>query len=150
MRGRKLSTKRGMILEVLNELETNRGYIDTQEVVDIARDKKSILHDSFEWDDKVGGEKYRKMQARLLIKEIKVQVIDEKKKAFYSIKIENPAKATDRKYFSRPTVQSTPAMQEQLMYTALKQLKTWVETYRELEDLSGIVNEEELNKLLAR
>jgi len=42
--------------------------ITPQNVVELARDEKSILHNDFEWNDAIAGEKYRKMQAAEMIR----------------------------------------------------------------------------------
>ncbi len=146
---KKLTTKREVIREILNNLEAEHGSIDTQHVVDIARSEDSVLHNYFQWEDGVAAEQYRKMQARMLINSIRVEIIpNSNRKAFFSIKVENPVNAQDRKYFSRLTIEQTPAMQDRLIKTALQSLKHWVETYREIAGIRGIVNEVELNKLL--
>lgn len=42
--------------------------ITPQNVVDLARDEKSVIHNDFEWDDKIAGEKYRLHQAGDMIR----------------------------------------------------------------------------------
>lgn len=42
-------------------------------VVDVARDSRHPLHNRFEWDDSVAGEKYRQVQASELIRSVKVK-----------------------------------------------------------------------------
>lgn len=48
-------------------------------VLELARDEDSVLHDAFEWDDSVAAEKYRLGQARHLIQCIVVRQDDDKK-----------------------------------------------------------------------
>ena len=38
------------------------------EIVDIARNKKSVIHKCFEWDDKKASEEYRKIQAGRIVR----------------------------------------------------------------------------------
>lgn len=51
--------------------------ITPQNVVDLARDEKSKIHNDFEWNDEIAGEKYRNIQAsemiRLLVFEPKTE-----------------------------------------------------------------------------
>lgn len=39
-----------------------------EKVVDIARSKKSVIHNYFEWNDKVASENYRKVQAGRMLR----------------------------------------------------------------------------------
>jgi hypothetical protein len=45
-----------------------------EDIIEDARDPKSPLHDSFEWDDSKAAHAYRMEQARRLIREIRVDV----------------------------------------------------------------------------
>ena len=49
-------------------------------VLELARDENSALHDAFEWDDSVAAEKYRLGQARKLIISIEVREEEDEKK----------------------------------------------------------------------
>lgn len=42
--------------------------ITPQNVVDLARSADSVIHDDFEWDDEIAGEKYRVIQAGNMIR----------------------------------------------------------------------------------
>lgn len=63
------------IVYELNKISTES--ITPEQVLNAARDKKSIMHQFFEWNDTVAAEKYRKMQAQQLILKI-AYVKDEK------------------------------------------------------------------------
>lgn len=45
-------------------------------VVDVARDAAHPLHERFEWDDEVAGERYREVQAADLIRSVRVKYLD--------------------------------------------------------------------------
>lgn len=51
----------------LAEIETKLGTLTPEVVVDAAKDPDSILHEYFEWDNKVAGAAYRIGQARALM-----------------------------------------------------------------------------------
>ena len=54
--------------DTLEALRTeNSGALTPDIVVESARPKDSPLHNCFEWDDSIAGEKYRKEQARRII-----------------------------------------------------------------------------------
>lgn len=61
----------------LAEIETKLGTLTPEVVVDAAKDPDSILHEYFEWDNKVAGAAYRIEQARALIRRVKVEVVTE-------------------------------------------------------------------------
>lgn len=52
------------------------GRIKPQDLVDHAKRKSNPLHDFFEWDDKIAGPKFRKIQARHLLSHIDIKVIE--------------------------------------------------------------------------
>lgn len=58
--------------KVGKELEKLGENITASEVVKLARKKSSEMHDYFEWDNEIAGEKYRESQARKLIQLIEV------------------------------------------------------------------------------
>lgn len=64
--------------EVGRELEKIEVLIP-ENVVNVARDENNILHEMFEWDDSIAGEKYSKQQASKIIANISVKVIAEDK-----------------------------------------------------------------------
>lgn len=64
------------LAEELQKLEDKEGRITAQAVVDAARAPRHPLHDLFTWDDKKAGEQYRLMEARTLIRAVKVERIN--------------------------------------------------------------------------
>jgi len=64
--------------EVGKELEKIKD-LTPENVVDVARDENNVMHDMFEWDDSIAGEKYRKQQASHIISNIHVKIIAEDK-----------------------------------------------------------------------
>lgn len=64
--------------EVVAELnKINAEAITPEQIVDAARDEKSILHQFFEWDDAVAAEKYRQNQAQQMLLKITYVTDDE-------------------------------------------------------------------------
>lgn len=56
------------IVSELNKISTTT--ITPEQVLSVARDDSSIMHQFFEWNDTVAAEKYRKIQAQQLILKI--------------------------------------------------------------------------------
>jgi hypothetical protein len=61
----------------LTTIYEKHGELTPQAVVDEARPKNSELHNRFEWDDKVAGESYRRVQAAELIRSVRIQFSNE-------------------------------------------------------------------------
>lgn len=62
------------VAERLRELERDNGRLAPVDVVEAARDPASPLHSHFTWDDTEAAEKYRLMQARTLIRTVKLEI----------------------------------------------------------------------------
>jgi hypothetical protein len=58
---------------ILAALEDEHGAVTAAQVVGVARDQEHPWHPRFEWDDTIGGEKYRLQQARTLIRSIRYE-----------------------------------------------------------------------------
>ena len=74
--------RKEQIRQQLKQLESKHGRLTPEAVVREAKKPSSILHDEFEWDDKVAAQAHRIEQARGLIQTV-----------FYSVTETNEAKA---------------------------------------------------------
>lgn len=61
----------------LMDIYREHGELTPVLVVDAARPNDSPLHDRFEWDDHAAGEAYRLVQARALIRSVKITYGDD-------------------------------------------------------------------------
>lgn len=61
---------------VLTSHYKKHGELTPQIVVDEARPDCAPLHDRFEWDNDVAGEKYRIVQAQQLIRSVQIEFVD--------------------------------------------------------------------------
>lgn len=52
--------------------ESNGGVLTPKAVVEASRPKGAPLHDRFEWDNRLAGEKYREVQAAQLIRSVHI------------------------------------------------------------------------------
>jgi hypothetical protein len=59
----------------LEKVRIDYGTLTPANVVDAARSVNHPLHDRFEWDDSVAGEKYRRVQARALIRTVRCSFV---------------------------------------------------------------------------
>jgi hypothetical protein len=71
MKAEALAEERKLLEKIANK---NGGLLMVDDVLDEARNPKSILHKHFQWDDDKAAEAYRKMQARQLIQKCVVTI----------------------------------------------------------------------------
>lgn len=119
--------------KVGKELEQLGEDITASGVVSIARKKSSEMHDYFEWDDSVAGERYREHQARTLINMLKVTYVKGKKesapvKAYVNVKRKEGYSQIDK------VVQNVDAYQ-MLLDRAYSELLVIKNKYTELSEI---------------
>lgn len=124
--------------EELERIRTrHNGRLESDMVVDAARDDASPLHPHFEWDDARAASAHRLEQARYLIRSVEV-VVDttpETKpvRAFVSV-----VRDDDRSYTSVSHAMADPELRRQVLLTALRELEAWRGRYAELVELASV------------
>lgn len=124
--------------EALGKLtEEAGGKLSPKKVVDSARDKRSPLHQHFEWDDHVAAESYRLDQARNIIRVIRVADVDTEEgttRAFLSI-------SDDSGVSYRPVdiVKRSADLRAALMKQADRDLEAFQRRYQALKEICEIV-----------
>ena len=125
--------------EVGKELEKLGDELTPKNIVNLARNENSILHEMFEWDDTAAAEQYRKQQANLIIQNLKITVIaddntERKVKAFVTVKrntvfepIEKVVKDVDKYSL--------------LLDKAYKELNGIKIKYRELQEIQDLLSD---------
>lgn len=61
--------------------------ITPQNVVDLAKDEKSVIHNDFEWNDTIAGAKYRVIQAGEMIRNFVLVTKEEEKTPMRALQI---------------------------------------------------------------
>lgn len=126
-------------------MRKNGGLLNTDSIVESARDKASPLHEYFTWGDKEAADKWRKREAGTLIESFKIynEELKINVRAFTSL-------AEDRKkgdgYRWTTEVLGKPNLREQLIETALAELRATQRRFdniKELERVWGAVREVE-------
>ena len=122
---------------VLNELE-RRGELDARHVVDVSKPEEAVLHHDFEWDDKKAADEYRLTTARkimrslIVIPEVEDNTPQEPVRAFFQIENNAPT------YRAVQTIMSNPGQKKMLLDLALRELRTFQQKYRRLEELADV------------
>lgn len=119
--------------------EADGGILLPEKVIEAARPLNSPLHNRFEWDDNEAAEKYRLIQARLLIN-ICVEVIpntDTYSKVFVSL-------STDRYdsehggYRIMQEVVNNQGLHQQMLEDALASMESFRHKYEKLKELRSV------------
>lgn len=145
------------INEILN-IEKSKG-LTAEALLESAKNKNSSLHDFFEWDDTLAGEKFRLCQARILINEVKVIIEEKEYYAFENVQVSvvkssgksgssNSAELEDydesenetlRVYKPVVEILSTEELRNQVIMASLRQLEYWNQQNSKYEEFSPIV-----------
>lgn len=118
-------------------------------IVNAASAKRSVLHTYFDWDDSEAAIKWRKSQARKLVRSIKIVIEDspeeEEIQLFYNV--EN---GRGQKYVTVFTILKDAEYRQQLIEQALNEIKRWEIKYKQLNELRQIFQAvEQVQKKLA-
>lgn len=113
------------------------GHLTPAAVVDAAKDRKSVLHRHFEWDDAVAANQFRLDQARSVIRAIHVENADASSgmaRAFVSIREKDGTS-----YRSMEDVLASSDLQSRLLAKAEADLIAWEHRYQSLEEVCNLV-----------
>lgn len=126
----------GKVLTQLKESETG---LTPESLVDASRDENAPLHNEFEWDDNIAAEKYRKEQARYIIRHL---IIEE-------IKLPEPKHVKDRAFVYTGNIKTgyvslTEALENKtwrknLLDAARRDMHYFIDKYDRLEELTNVI-----------
>lgn len=113
--------------------------LTAKSLVDASRDPKAPLHDEFEWDDTIAGEKYRETQAQFIIRHLIIEETD----------TEEARKARTRSFVftGEHSVGYVPLKEaltnnkwrKRMLEAAFKDMKNFVAKYNRLVELSEVI-----------
>lgn len=131
------------LLEHLTGIYSEHGKLTPALVVDQARPKSSPLHDRFEWNDKVAGEAYRRVQASELIRSVRVFYSpgeDEDDRSLRAFVASRPEHAPDESTY-RPIeeVIADPFAYQLLLNECKREWKAFESKYRHLREFHEII-----------
>lgn len=120
--------------EMCNRLESE-GRLNAQTLVDVNRPEDAPLHNSFEWNDSIAGEEWRKHQARLIIRSLIVTPENKsvETRAFFKLS------SVQSNYDSIHTIIQNEDKNVQLLRDAENKLKAFQAKYREIKKLESVV-----------
>lgn len=128
----------------LTGIYQQRGELTPQIVVDEARPVGAPLHDRFEWDDSIAGEKYRLVQAAQLIRVVRIEYTtpgsNEKKfiRAFSSLH-EASENGTDQGYAPTEEVLENPLTRKILLRNMERDIAILKRRYGHLAEFADMM-----------
>lgn len=136
-----MAKKRNAIKEELERIRvSNKGLLTTHAVVKNARNKKSILHSQFEWDDSIAGHKYRLDQARHLIR-VHVELYEDVSspvRAYVNLTTDRYDRSKGGGYRSIGDVMNNRQWRAQLLSDAAAELLVFKSKYQCLTELNEV------------
>lgn len=129
---------------ILDELiyiqNKNNGLLDPAAVVEFARDKNTLLHSKFEWDDKKAGHEYRLWQARKII-QLELYVYKENVDS-NGIPVRMFFSFTDERrnggYRKITAILSDVELREKMLQQAKEEMVVFRKKYSALKELAGV------------
>lgn len=154
--GARLSDSQAAIFgERITQLSEKQGFVTPKMVLDDARKPSSPMHEYFDWDNKKAAECWRIEQAKYLIRNIVVTVVNEEcqeVRHFFSITPTEGMKTDATKvYVTLNSVLSDDNKRKEVVAYALRELNGWTERYRQYSELTPFVKilEDEMQKFHA-
>lgn len=118
----------------LSRILDEHGSLDPAVIVEQSRAEDAPLHSLFEWDDRIAAEKYRETQARFIIRNL-IQEDDG------AAPIRTFVHAADRGYTSLTKALNNVDHREALLAQAKADMDTFCAKYRQLVELTAVVDE---------
>lgn len=128
--------KTSLVRDALSAIYAKTGKLKPGTVVKAAKNPDSPLHECFEWDDSEAAHQHRLWQARQLIVSVRISLDDKAEticQAYVSLKPDR--KVEGGGYRSIGDVMGDPALRDELLKTALEELRSFQERYARFKEL---------------
>jgi hypothetical protein len=110
--------------------------IKPEHIVNESRSENAILHPIFEWDDTIGAERYRHIQAGDFVRAIVEITVDNRQvRAFHSVIITTESNS-DRGYVTMDVVRNDKVLYSQVLAQAFKEFVNLKNKYEHLLELN--------------
>lgn len=135
------------VIDELLSIQQEKG-LTPEQIVQSAKSKRSPLHNLFEWDDSVAGEKFRLAQARIIVNEVKVVIENKEYYAFENVAVSVPCGSesvsessieTKREYMPVVQILSDEELRQQVIRSALNHLSYWNKQNKKYSELAPII-----------
>ena len=129
------------------------GHLTPEDVINNARDAESPIHEYFEWDDGQAAERFRYIQAAVLIRSVRVQVEihpqdkPQMVRAFVSVTRQIQSNGDDsekeevKSYVPLEVALKTENYRNQMLENAFSELRSFQRKYSILQELATVFKE---------
>ena len=127
--------------EECEKIEKKNGAVTANALVDSARAKSSMIHELFEWDDKVAGEQWRLQQAKVVLSCLKITMKTEddqppkKVRAFINT---NPERSKGI-YMNIEDALSNEESRAGVLIRARRELNSFLDKYSDIDELKDVI-----------
>lgn len=126
---------------VCQRLQDSGEGLSPETLLNASRAENAPLHGEFEWDDKIAGEKYRLNQAGDLIRNLIIVPVTTEEKAPPPSRAFVSTPGGKSVYVSIRSALSTDAWRDHLLKEARREMGSFVQKYRRLKELAGVISE---------
>lgn len=139
-------TRETKIKRELLRLEQEIGYLTPRDIVQSAKSPSSPLHNTFDWNDTTAADKYRIVQARMLLTRIRINLEGENAPAFVNVKV-IIGNVESNRYISTEKAMSDEEMSRQVIAQAIREVEYWQDKYDSLTEVKSVINGSKLKTL---
>jgi hypothetical protein len=131
--------KADVVGAVFEELEDSFGSVTAENFLNASRPEESPTHKLFEWEDHKAAENYRMHQARVIINDIRIEVVVDEKKMKLPAYV-NVSRGDDvAKYQWTPRVFQVEETREIVLARARNELESFMVKYQKFEEFAGVI-----------
>lgn len=145
----------------LERIREKRGELKPEYVVEESKDEKAVLHGCFQWDDTIAAQMWRKEQARQLIKNITVTIVNENVSATVRAVVNVATTNGDgRSYVPLTQAILDDVSYDDLLAQAKAEMESFIAKYSQLTELNSVkksmmavlsgIDEEESNRAMEK
>ena len=129
--------------KVADEIMSISDTPTADEIVQMAMDHGTESHKLFDWDDAVAGPKWRKEQARLVMRVLKVEFVQEdapgeEAKVFTPVRLMYGNPVENSGFAAITTIMGNKDMYDQLLERAKMEIKSFRKKYAMLKELEAL------------
>ena len=123
----------------LERIRQKHGILKPELVVQESKPKRAVLHNCFQWDDTIAAAMWRKQQARTLINNITVVVVNENITCSVRAMVNVSTIANeDRSYIPITEAIHDDVAYNDLLHQAKEEMLAFVTKYRQIEELNPV------------
>ncbi len=134
--------------KVFQELEEKGITITPKSLVDASRNESDPLHNEFEWNDAIAGEKYRQEQARFIIRNLIIEEVELDEPSLPKNRAFVYTGNTSTGYVRLNEVLKNKEWRSNLLKAAKRDMLYFINKYDKLEELTNVI--EQMKQILSQ